>query len=209
MSNAGVQAEAAKQGIMSLTAQKDLLERTGEVSDSLNLSQPKNQEAGTYGNMACDAVGLAGAGEMLGLLGSVLTGETSYKGMNTLEGLRKGNNIKTKPMGERQDLLCRSKNVSDFNANSGTGEMAGKQQMAGLNNQIQHMQALLKGNQLALGMGNQAKLIKGHEQRLGLQGPGGSRVPQLALNAMQPKGPTEDITSDVKDRVDDGTTSWA
>ncbi len=210
MSNASAQAEGAKQGIIAATAQKDFLARTGEVSESLNMSsQPNNHHAQSYGNMLLDSVGLAGVGEMFGFLGSALKGETSFRGvktLNSLKGKSKGKSIKTKEMGKEQDLLCRSKMVGDFNKNSDSGKMSGHQQMAGLNNQIQQMQAVLSQNQLALGMGNQAKQVKGHEQFSALKGPGMAPA-HLALDIMRPKGPTEDISSDIKS--DDGTTSWA
>ena len=106
-----------------------------------SLSGPKNQHAGVYGNIAMDSVGLAGVSEMVGLLGSAIKGETSFKGIQTLEGMaRTGNSdisgkgrIETDPLSAREALLGRSEASGDFARNAGKPGKWGAMEKIGSN----------------------------------------------------------------------------
>ena len=212
---------ASEQSGTSISASSDsssLVSQTASIGESL--SGPKNQHAGVYGNMAMDSVGLAGVSEMVGLLGSAIKGETSFKGMQTLEGMARAGKrdtsgrgrIETDPLSDREALLGRSKASGDFARNAGKPGKWGAMEKIGsqFTSKIQQTCSAQLVSQQQLGNALQAKAQKGAMYAKLAPNLGGGRAMQLVNDLSKgPKGPSEDIACDVKEVVDDGTTSWA
>lgn len=213
--DSALQAEAAKSAIRMVEGEKLAL-RAGESAKSLfdiseSISSPKSDRSHDTVNegIVLDTVGgpvLQMAGMVKDFIGSDPFGEkASFDNLVSATNTRE---IRTPPMSTGGELLGRSELVGEFNKNSDTNSS----QFAALDQTIATLTGEVKQCMMTLGHANQMRQVKGFEQFHGIQpgGPGGGVAPQQMTKGMQPKGPTEEINSEIAKRIqDDGTTSWA
>lgn len=215
MRDSALQAESAKSAIRQVEGQKLAL-RAGESGQSLfdmsNVvsSSPQSDRSHDTVNegIVLDAVGgpvLQMAGMVKDFLGSDPFGEkASFDNLisaNTRE-------IRTPPMSTGGELLGRSELVGEFNKNSDTNSS----QFAALDQTIATLTGEVQECMMTLGHANQMRMTKGFEQYHGIQpgGPGGGLAARQMTKGMQPKGPTQDINSEIAKRMnEDDTTAWA
>jgi len=192
MRRAATDATAVKADLAHLGAQRLQAQAGGDVD--LSSSVGRNQEASVYGGMVMEGLGLGAVGAVVD---AVTTGFDTVKPKNGAQSIDKmARSIRTEPLSARGELLFKAKTSGESVKNSdvNTDKIAQIDVLTGT------LLAQLKQVQNVLGMGHQAKMVKGHQIYHGLQ-PGaggfsaGASARHLALNDYQPK-PPKDISEE-------------